>query len=263
VNAGFLGLFGSYFGDYTFPNNLMRAALFGPNAVVGTAWFARPALMAHRLGALGTFGDLALDTAGLGFLLLGDPTLRMDPASPPTTVSARCERGRPTISWGSSPDANLGYRVFRREMGQPSTAPETRVSGVSSLSPFVDTSADGAKAYTYRVVPVRHLTTGSGTFVKLGYGASARTDGCGSVPPEPAPSPTTPPTTSPVAPTPSGEVPSPSSPSPVDGDETLDGGCGVSGSRVNGRNGVDLATMGLVVALFCIRLRRPFRRADG
>ncbi|MFO0642246.1 MAG: C25 family cysteine peptidase [Polyangiaceae bacterium] len=278
VNAGFLGLFGSYFGDYSFSNNLMRAALFGPNAVVGTGWFSRPALVAHRLGALGTFGDLALDTTttSLGFLLLGDPTLRMDPVSPPTAVSARCERGRPTVSWGSSPDANVGYRVFRREVGQPSTAPETRVSGATTTSPFVDTSADGDKAYTYRVVPVRHLTTGSGTFVKLGYGAGAKTDGCGPVPPEPPPSPTTPPTTSPtvppstgpVTPAPSGAQPSPSAPSPaVDGDTTLEGGgCGLSGARVNGEGAAGFAANGLAVALVGFRLRRPgsrLRRTDG
>lgn len=253
VNAGFLGLFGSYFGDYSYSNNLMRAALVGPGSVVATMWFARPNVDTREVAARGTFGDMISSmfeddssrTLHLG--LLGDPTLRLDPMRPPSAPAVTCKAGKPNLSWTTSPDATLGYRVFRREPGSLSTTPDVRVSGESVAGPFVDDSAAPGQSYVYRIVPVRTARNASGTFVDLGPGVRVTTPGCS---PEPPPAPTgsgsgtsnPPPTPTPSStpssppssvPGPSGTA-SPASPSESPTGAEVEEGCHVTtgGSRV-------------------------------
>lgn len=254
VNAGFLGLFGSYFGDYSYSNNLMRAALVGPGSVVATTWFARPNLDTKELSARGTLGDMISSmfeddssrTLHLG--LLGDPTLRLEPMRPPSAPVVTCKAGKPNLAWTASPDATLGYRIFRKETGTLATTPDVRVSGESESGPFVDASAAPGQGYVYRIVPVRAMRNGSGSFVDLGPGARVTTPGCAPEPPpaptgsgsgtgNPPPSPTSTPTGGPSGssapiPAPSGTSSS-ASPSEAPASSEVEEGCQVTtgGSR--------------------------------
>lgn len=172
--AVFLGLFGSYFGDWSYKDNFMRAALGSSGGVLATAWFARPWHHLHHLGALQTFGEAFVATANNGttydsgafsrsvhLALLGDPTLRLFVAAPPSGLVVTNQSGPLSFSWSGSPDADAGYVVYRREKG--STTPWERLGDITTTS-FDDVTFDTRRTYVYRVVARSLKTTGSGTF---------------------------------------------------------------------------------------------------
>lgn len=173
--AVFLGLFGSYFGDWSYDDDLLRAALLSPGTALATTWIARPANHFHHLAALQTFGDsfvtmvnakgydsgfaATLRSVHLG--LLGDPTLRMFVAKAPTALGAAPAPGSVQLTWSASPDATAGYHVYRRAK---SGGPATRLTAAPIMATtYTDSDATTASA-VYRVVAVRLRTTGSGTF---------------------------------------------------------------------------------------------------
>jgi hypothetical protein len=173
--AVFLGLFGSYFGDWSYDDDLLRAALLSPGTALATTWIARPANHFHHLAALETFGEsfvtmvnakgydsgFAATLRSIHLALLGDPTLRMFVAKGPKVVSAAPEPGVVHLTWPASSDATAGYHVYRRAK---SGGPETRLTFAPVASTFFsDTTATTDRA-VYRVVAVRLRTTGSGTF---------------------------------------------------------------------------------------------------
>ncbi len=268
VNAGFLGLFGSYFGDYSYSNNLMRAALVGKGSVVGTMWFARPQLETKELAARGTFADMLVSmfesrtSSRMNLGLLGDPTLRLDPLRPPSAPQVSCKGGRPRLAWTASPDADVGYRVFRRDPGSPSTTPDVRVSGEAEAGPFVDTTAAFDQRYVYRVVPVHLTRNASGIFTELGPGVRVTSPGCAFEPPAPTPAPTG--TGSGTAtPSPTGApggTASPSGSPPVDGQPSAEA---EDGCRITpGRSGsTSLLPVGFALAGLGALARRRSRRA--
>lgn len=90
----FVFLFGSYFGDWDAPGNLLQAALGNPSGgVLATSWAARPAWQLHPMAAGYTLGDCLVLTANrtqdylpglreafpLHLALLGDPTMDLYP----------------------------------------------------------------------------------------------------------------------------------------------------------------------------------------
>jgi hypothetical protein len=186
-NAVYIGLFGSYFGDWHFDDDFLRSALLSRGVTLATTWFARPYTHLHGLGALETFGQVFLtsannfatatepqepyDTDGVaaGFggmvhqALLGDPTLRMFVVRGPSNLTATAGVQSAALSWGPSPDPVVGYHVFRRLVGQDVSEVLRTATPVTDTS-YVDSPATPGLAYAYRVVAVQHLTTGSGTF---------------------------------------------------------------------------------------------------
>ncbi|MBL8954268.1 MAG: hypothetical protein JNK82_26050 [Myxococcaceae bacterium] len=173
--AVFFGLFGSYFGDWQYTNNLLRAAL-GSGTVLETFWYARPYQYLYRLGALETFGD-AFSFGNQGRLrsmqviegLLGDPTLRAFYLPRLASLSAVPRpTGGVSLTWSASAGAE-GYVVYRRA----GSAAEVRVTAapLSALT-FEDLTAP-AGTYEWRVAPAKLETTGSGTFWSHGLGARA------------------------------------------------------------------------------------------
>ncbi len=188
----FLGLFGSYFGDWSYDDNLLRAALLSPGEVLASAWFARPYLHLHGLGALQSFGDAFVESAnneGTGYdvgsqarsvhqALLGDPTLRLFVIPPPRALVLELSASGMGLRWepplqGDPGDGPVRYHVYRRGL-DPAAAFEDEVritpSPIASTSLFDPSAAPGAR-YTWRVVAVQRVKTGSGTFFQHSQGA--------------------------------------------------------------------------------------------
>jgi MYXO-CTERM domain-containing protein len=181
--AAFFGLFGSYFGDWSYKDNFLRAALASSGGVLATAWFARPWHHIHHLGALGTFGEAFVATANnsttydtgssprsIHLALLGDPTLRLFVIRAPSGLDGTSQTDGVALAWAASPDADAGYVVYRRDKG--SSAPWTRL-GESMSTSYVDKDVMANAAYVYRVVARSLKTTGSGTFYLHSPGITA------------------------------------------------------------------------------------------
>jgi MYXO-CTERM domain-containing protein len=176
--AVFVGLFGSYFGDWAYENNFLRAPLFSPSPALASVWFARPYVNLHGLGAMRSFGDEFLRSVqGRGYDsprggvhqgLMGDPTLRLFTLRPPT--AARVDPSAPpTLRWEPSPDASEGYHVFRRRTSTDATERLTMTPFMGTM--FQDPRPLVGEEAEYRVVAVRRETTGSGTFFNHSHGA--------------------------------------------------------------------------------------------
>lgn len=136
--AVFVQVFGSYFGDwesspghYT-QNNLLRAAL-GSGDILASGWAGFPLWVLHPMGLgwhLGHSTRLTQNGSGTRYLpvsrgmrqvhvaLMGDPTLRQHYVAPPSNLVASVESvagpsPRVRVRWMPSPEANLGYHVYR------------------------------------------------------------------------------------------------------------------------------------------------------
>jgi hypothetical protein len=186
--AAFMGLFGSYFGDWSYDDNFLRAALFSPGAVLGTSWFARPYLHLHALGALHPFGATTLHSANnagadydTGYsarsvhqALLGDPTLRLFVIGGPGALEVSPEPAAARLAWAAAAEQVDGYHVFRRTAGAEAEA-ETRLTPTPVLATaFTDATAEPGVLHDYRVVAVKKVSTGSGTFFQHSQGPRAQ-----------------------------------------------------------------------------------------
>jgi len=99
---------------------------------------------------------------------MGDPTLRMDPVSPPGAVSAEVAGGGVTLNWPASGDAVLGYHVYRSVSPR---GPFARLTGsLLTGHAFTDPTAV-ASTYTYKVRAVTLQTTPSGSYYNASQGA--------------------------------------------------------------------------------------------
>jgi hypothetical protein len=172
--AAFFGLFGSYFGDWSYKDNFLRAALGSSGGVLATAWFARPWHHLHHLGAMRTFGQAFVATANnsgvaydtgssarsIHLALLGDPTLRLFVARAPTELKAGSATTALRLDWAASPDADSGYVVYRRD---GKGTPWKKLADVAALTYDDATVVDGS-SYEYRVVARKKKVTASGSF---------------------------------------------------------------------------------------------------
>lgn len=133
-------LFGSYFGDWDSLNNLLRASLAVSSHTLSAAWVGRPDWYLHHMALGETIGYSARLTqnnqglyqesfktngifvgvpseallTGVHIGLLGDPTLRQQPVSPPLNVAAVTNLfGGVDLTWNASEDPAVGYYVYR------------------------------------------------------------------------------------------------------------------------------------------------------
>jgi hypothetical protein len=169
--AVFTMLFGSYFGDWDVQDNFLRAPLAGDGLGLTDAWAGRPAWHFHHMGMGETVGysarvtqnNLFLYSAGYGagwihIALMGDPTLRMHPVSPPSGLLASSSGTQVTLQWTASPEPVLGYHVYRSL--SPDGPFERRSGALVAAATFTD-SGVAPGTYTYMVRAVK-LETGSG-----------------------------------------------------------------------------------------------------
>ena len=124
LNAVFTMLFGSYFGDWDVPNNLLRAALATAGGALTCGWAGRPHWYLHPMAFGETIGACLRLTQnnngrdyqptggfarGVHIALMGDPTLRLHRVAPPSAL--RLEAGQ--LRWQASPQMVRGYHVYR------------------------------------------------------------------------------------------------------------------------------------------------------
>ena len=110
-------LWGSFFGDWEHRDNFLRAQL-ATSAGLTSAWGSEPWLL-HPLALGATVGECVVLTEESSprshLALMGDPSLRMFVVAPPTgAVAARAGRGV-SLRWSPSPEAVLGYHVYRAD----------------------------------------------------------------------------------------------------------------------------------------------------
>lgn len=128
VRAVFTLIYGSWLGDWDNEDNFMRAILASPTCTLTAAWSGRPHWFMHPMGLGETIGHVARLTQNNDGLyqnqlngcvrqthiaLLGDPTLRLQPAPAPQAMRGERVSGGVVLSW-SAPAAEtvLGYHVY-------------------------------------------------------------------------------------------------------------------------------------------------------
>jgi len=188
--AVFVGLFGSYFGDWDRANDFLRAPLAGNarNNSYGLTcfWSGRPSWFLHHMGMGETIGYAARLTqnnsssyqyAGYGahwvhIGLMGDPALRFYTVQPPPDLTIASSGGSVRLDWSASTETNvLGYHVFRAN--SPS-GPFTRLTANELVTPgYTDNSVIPGSNYTYMVRVLKLETVPGGSFQNLGQGAFA------------------------------------------------------------------------------------------
>ena len=128
IKAVFVTLFGSWLGDWDHEDNIMRGVLATPTYGLACAWSGRPHWFAHPMGLGETIGytaRLTQNNTGLyqnqinpsanliHVALMGDPTLRLHPVTPPGTLGGTAGAGSATLTWTPSTDSVTGYYVYR------------------------------------------------------------------------------------------------------------------------------------------------------
>jgi fibronectin type 3 domain-containing protein len=185
----FMGLSGSYFGEYNLANNLMRASLGMPDyGLVSVYGGAMPSAMGLAVpysrywrSHLTMPGDtlFSLLDNQLHTIVHGDGTLRAFSVKPASSPSLSASAGQITINWTASPDTDLvGYHVYR---ATSPAGPYTRLTGTTANagnptgSPvagtsFTDTTVVSGTSYTYMIRAVKAESGNCGTFHNLSQG---------------------------------------------------------------------------------------------
>lgn len=181
--AVFTAWFGSYFGDYDFPDNYLRSTL-GSGYVLTAVWAGAPHWHFHAMGmgfpmahvtALTQNND-TLYTAGyfprgVHVNLLGDPTLAAYPVSPPSSLIYTDYPDYNELTWVPSPDQISHYYVYRR------TANEliyTLIDSTdNSTTHYQDTDAPLVGEVSYLIRAAKLEITPSGSFFDLSIGAAS------------------------------------------------------------------------------------------
>src|SRR5436190_625769 len=195
IKAVFVTLFGSWLGDWDHEDDIMRGVLATPTHGLACAWSGRPHWFAHPMGLGETIGytaRLTQNNSGLyqnqnnpsanliHVALMGDPTLRLHPVTPPGTLGGTAGVGSATLPWTPSTDSVAGYHVYR---ATSANGPFTRLTGsLLTAATFVDASAPSGATYMLRAVKLENTPSGSYYNASQGIFWSA-----GGAPPPPPP----------------------------------------------------------------------------
>lgn len=170
IQSIFTTLFGSYFGDWDSPNNLLRASLARGSSLINT-WSGRPIWYFHQMAMGKPVGQVFLNTINnngnyysqFGKLLssislLGDPSIKINYHTPVTDLQIEGNE----LSWspGENNDADA-YTLYSRQGDSSWT--------LASDGPIDQTSFDisgliNAGAQQFMVRPVKLITSRSGSY---------------------------------------------------------------------------------------------------
>jgi hypothetical protein len=179
-------MMGSWMGEWDTRDNLLRAALAAPNYGLASFYAGRPHWFFHHMalgepigyGARVTMNNRTLyrnqvndDTRGVHVGLMGDPTLRMHPVAPADNLRAARASSGVDLSWIGSPDASVGYHVYRA--ANPS-GPFTRVTAKPLRSTSYRDGGAQTRRWTYMVRAIRLEQTPSGSFYNPSQGVFTR-----------------------------------------------------------------------------------------
>ena len=187
----FPNMFGSFFGDWGYDNNFLRAPLAGnangDSLGLCCYWDARPFWFTHSMGMGETIGYCTLLTQNNGFSqygpagsyaycphvnLMGDPALRLFMVQPPQNLRAGSSSGSVALNWDASTESNLiGYLVYRS--GSPN-GPFTKLTpNPITTTSYTDSTVTTGSSYTFMVRTLKLETTPGGTFQNPSQGVFA------------------------------------------------------------------------------------------
>ncbi|MEZ4926404.1 MAG: T9SS type A sorting domain-containing protein [Saprospiraceae bacterium] len=177
----FTMIFGSYFGDWDYPNDFLRAAIASRSCLVST-WANRPNWWVHHMAmgeSIGYSTRVTMNNTGLyqfayngGWVhtaLMGDPTLRMHILAPVENLSAQQDNQHIRLEWDDPANA-LGYFVYKKETGD---SVFQQLNQVLLTSTFYVDSCAGAGLKTYMVRSMELRTSASGTYYNLSTGVTS------------------------------------------------------------------------------------------
>jgi hypothetical protein len=182
IRSVFTMFLGSYFGDWDNESNFLRASL-GSGYCLTTSWAGRPHWFYHHMGLGETIGRSTIASQNNEYLsvypgvdrytglphvaLLGDPTLRMHPVLPPSSLQGNASGSTISLSWNGSGDTDLqGYHVYRGS-GPGGQFVRLTSSPISSTS-FTDSAYSAGSTYMVRAVKLER--SGSGTYFNASQG---------------------------------------------------------------------------------------------
>ena len=180
----FYQFFGSWFADWSKPDNLLRSALTAPEYGLAASWAGRPHPFFHHMGMGETIGygirvsqnnngtyqnQVQRQLRGVHIALMGDPTLRMSVVAPPTDLTSTSSGETVQLSWKASADTVSGYHVYRSSNGGPFTRINPEIVGDTSFTDAARPSGDAA--YMVRAIAL-HVGP-SGSFYHASQGAFA------------------------------------------------------------------------------------------
>jgi hypothetical protein len=164
AKVGFYFLYGSYFGDWNFQDNLMRAALatpqYGLAAVGGANWQFHGLALGEPIGegVKRTINDHLLEpNVRRDLSFLGDPTLRINVIAPPRAM--RIDRG--ILRWEAG-EPNCTYYVYH--------APALDGTFKRIAGPLSYPNALVPPAGVVMVRAAKPVTSGSATYLNFSQG---------------------------------------------------------------------------------------------
>jgi hypothetical protein len=168
----FTMLFGSDFGDWDSPNSFLRAPLATPTYTLTCSWAGRPNWQFHHMALGETIGFSTrwaqnnfstywanANARNVHIALMGDPTLRMHVVAPPGALAATTNgSGGVNLSWGASPDAIVGYHVYR---APTAAGPFTRLNAQLLTTTNYTDGTLASNVYMVRAVKLELSASGS------------------------------------------------------------------------------------------------------
>jgi len=180
----FTMLFGSYFGDWDVPNNVLRAPLCQGKTLTN-AWSGRPYWILHWMGIGNTIGHSTRMTQNndqgdiwvnwghrlIHIALMGDPTLRNDIVDPVSNVVAQRNGFHVDLNWNPSPQSTvLGYHIYAKS--SPSS-PFSKINDTLVTSTnFKHLCLVDSGVHQYMVRALVLEETPSGTYYNMSEGMS-------------------------------------------------------------------------------------------
>jgi len=142
------------------------------------------ARLTQNNGPSGLYRNQINSAAGqIHVALMGDPTLRMHPVVPPSSVSVSASGSGNNLQWGAASDSIVGYHVYR---ANSASGPFSRVtSSLVTGTSYTDPGAPANATYMVRAIKLENTTSGSyynpsqGTFSTVGTGGSGGSTGGG------------------------------------------------------------------------------------
>lgn len=178
LQTNFTLLFGSYFGDWDYPNNFLRGAI-ASRTCLAAAWGNRPVWFLHHMAMgepIGYSARITMNNRGLytprfygGYVstaLMGDPAIRMHVVKPVTQLIAQQQGASVRLDWKPTTDAD-GYFIYRKSDADSTFHLLNEVATRDTF--FVDPClSNGLMQYMVRCTALK--TSGSGSYYNLSQG---------------------------------------------------------------------------------------------
>ncbi|MBK8371586.1 MAG: T9SS type A sorting domain-containing protein [Saprospiraceae bacterium] len=180
LQTAFTMLFGSYFGDWDYPNNFLRAAIASRSCLAST-WGNRPVWFFHHMALgehIGYSTKQTTSNAGKYFppyyglyvhsALMGDPTLRMHILPPVKNLEVRQDMAHVQLNWSNQTNV-VGYFIYKK---QSTDSVYQLLNDTPLTTTFYKDSCVREGLYTYMVRSTELKTSGSGSYYNLSSGVS-------------------------------------------------------------------------------------------